>query len=90
MCSSAAPIDDAILRTIAERARTHSLIETVRTERTDGMLSMVVAVLDLDRYPPDIREARLEIQWYTNGDYNFHYVERSLLLSVTTASFYKI
>lgn len=75
MSSSAAPIDDAVLGTIAERARTHSLIETVRTEQTGGMLSMVSAILDSDRYPPRIQEARLDIQWYTNGDYNFHYVE---------------
>jgi hypothetical protein len=75
MSSSAAPIDDAVLETIAERARTHSLIETVQTERTGEMVSMVVAILDSDRYPPHIEEVRLEIQWYTNGDYNFHYVE---------------
>ena len=75
MSSSAAPIDDAVLETIAERARTHSLIETVQTERTGEMVSMVVAIFDAGRYPPHIREARLEIQWYANGDYNFHYVE---------------
>jgi hypothetical protein len=39
------------------------------------MVSMVVGILDPDRYPPHTQEARLEIQWYTNGDYNFHYVE---------------
>lgn len=75
MSSSAAPIDDAILETIAERARTHSLTKTVRTERTGEMISMVVAILDSDRYPPNVQEARLEIRWYTNGDYNFHYME---------------
>jgi hypothetical protein len=75
MSSSAAPIDDAVLETIAERARMNPLIKTVQTEQTGGMVSMVVAILDLDRYPQQIQEARLEIQWYTNGDYNFHYVE---------------
>lgn len=75
MCSSAAPIDDAVLESFAERARTHQLIRTVQSEQTDGMVSMVAVALDLDRYPPHIQDARLEIQWYTNGDYNFHYVE---------------
>jgi len=75
MDSSVAPIDDAVLRTIAERARTHPLIETVQTAQTGGIPSMVFAILDPDRYPPDIEEAKLEIRWYTNGDYNFHYIE---------------
>lgn len=75
MDGSAAPTDDTVLETLHERARTHSLIETTQVERTGGAISMVRADLALDRYPAHIQDARLEIRWYTNGDYNFHYVE---------------
>lgn len=75
MDGSAAPIDDAVLETLRERARAHSLVETTHVAQTGGAISMVRADLDLDRYPAQIRGARLEIRWYTNGDYNFHYIE---------------
>lgn len=75
MSSSAAPIDDVVLESIAERARAHQLVKRVQSEQTGGMVSTVVATLDPGRYPPHVQEARLEVQWYTNGDYNFHYVE---------------
>jgi hypothetical protein len=75
MDGPAEPIDDSILELLAERARTHPLAETVRTEYTSGMLSLVVVALDDDRYPDWIQDARIEIRWYTNGDYNFHYIE---------------
>jgi len=75
MDGSAAPIDDSVLELLAERARTHPLVETVRTEHTGGILSLVVVELDRNRYPDRIQAARIEIRWYTNGDYNFHYIE---------------
>ena len=75
MDGSAAPIDDSILELLAERARTHPLAKTVRTQYTSGILSLVVVELDRDQYPEWIQRARIEIRWYTNGDYNFHYIE---------------
>jgi hypothetical protein len=75
MDGSAAPIDDAILEMIADRAQTHSLVEAVHTEHTGGVVSLVTIELDCDRYPDNILDARIEIQWHTNGDYNFHYIE---------------
>ncbi len=55
MDGSAAPIDDSILELLTERARTHPLAETVRTEYTSGILSLVVVKLDRDRYPDRIQ-----------------------------------
>ena len=75
MDGSAAPIDSAILDMLSNRAQTHSLVETVRTEQTGGMTSLVMVKLDGERYPNSIKKGRIEIQWYTNGDYNFHYIE---------------
>jgi hypothetical protein len=75
MGAAAAPIDEAVLETIYERARAHPLIETVNGDRTSGTLSQVDATFDPDQYPDGIQAARLEVQWYTNGDYNLHYIE---------------
>jgi len=77
MDGSTAPIDDSVLELLAERARTHPLVETVRTEHTSGILSLVVVELDRDRYPDRIQDARIEIRWYTNGDYNFALLDKS-------------
>jgi len=68
MDGSAAPIDDAVLELIVDRAQTHSLVEAVHTEHTGGVTSLVTIELDCDRYPDNIQDARIEIQWYTNGD----------------------
>lgn len=75
MGPKAAPIDEAVLETVYERARAHPLIETVNGDRTDGTLTQVNVSFDPDQYPDRIQAARLEIQWYTNGDYNLHYIE---------------
>lgn len=75
MGGAGAPIDGAILEDFRDRARTHELVESVRTDRTGGTPSMLVVDFDTDRYPSHVTEASLEIQWYRNDDYNFHYVE---------------
>jgi hypothetical protein len=75
MGPKAAPIDEAVLETVYERARAHPLIETVNGDRTDGTLTQVNVSFDPDQYPDRIQAASLEIQWYTNGDYNLHYIE---------------
>lgn len=75
MDGTAAPVDETVLETLRERARIHSLIEGTQVERTGDTVSMVRAEFDLGRYPTQVQDARLEIQWYTNDDYNFHYIE---------------
>ncbi len=57
------------------RLHTHPLAATVRTERTGNTLSLVCLQCDRDQYPAHIAGARLEVRWYTNDDYNFHYIE---------------
>lgn len=75
MGSNAAPIDDAVLEAVYERARTHPLTETVSGDRTGGTLTQVTVSFDPDQYPERVQTARLDIQWYTNGDYTLHYFE---------------
>ena len=65
----AAPIDEAVVERFFERSQTHPLVETVTGDRTGGTLTVVHVTFDLDQYPDRIQEAKLEIRWYTNGDY---------------------
>ena len=73
--SSGAPIDGAVLETFRERLGTHSLVARVETEQVGGTPSIIVGHFDADRYPETVTAARIEIQWYVDDDYNFHYVE---------------
>lgn len=72
---SSAPVDDGVLGELCDRAVTHPLVARVERDRTAGTLSTVVLVLDDVQYPGWVEEARLDIRWYTNGDYTFHYIE---------------
>jgi len=75
MADSAAPVDAAVMEDIRSRMQTHPVIESVTAERAGDTISLLELEIDLDRYPEGIDEARLEIRWYTNGDYNMHYIE---------------
>lgn len=75
MGTNAAPIDEAVLETISERSRDHPLIKTVTGKRSGGTLTQVTVSFDSDQYPDRVQAARLEIRWYTNGDYTLHYIE---------------
>ena len=75
MDANAAPIDEAVLETVYQRSRAHPLIEAVDGDRSSGTLTQVTVSFDPGQYPEQVRAARLEIQWYTNGDYNLHYIE---------------
>ena len=75
MGSTAAPIDKSVLETIYQRAETHPLTQSIQSDRTGRTLTQVAVLFDTDQYPENIQAARIEIQWYRNGDYNFHYIE---------------
>ncbi|WP_129114040.1 hypothetical protein [Halegenticoccus tardaugens] len=70
------PIDSAVLESFRDRVRGHSLVARTGGARTDGRLTALVLHLDADRYPATVLEASVEIQWYVNDEYNFHYRER--------------
>ena len=72
---TAAPIDEAVIERFFERSQTHPLVETVTGDRTGGTLTLVRVTFDLDQYPDRVQGAKLELRWYANGDYNFHYTE---------------
>lgn len=70
------PIDTAVLEMFHERVRTHLLIDQINGVRKNDALTTLILDLDDDRYPQIILSASLEIQWYENDKYNFHYREK--------------
>lgn len=77
--SPSAPIDRSALETIAEIARGHELVASADVNDvlpTADSHAQVVVSLDAHRYPSTVSAALLEVQWYENDDYNFHYRER--------------
>ncbi|WP_266080598.1 hypothetical protein [Haladaptatus caseinilyticus] len=67
-------LDETLLRHIARRLGTLSLVESVSVfphERPES----VVAWLDLQYFPDTIQQVVFEIRVYTNGDFNITYRE---------------
>lgn len=75
MGKNRAPIDAAVLDLFRERARTHPLVGRIEAKSDFDAISTLVLRFEEDRYPESVSGARLEIQWYENGEYNFHYHE---------------
>nr|WP_255192443.1 hypothetical protein [Natronobeatus ordinarius] len=70
--ASPAPIDRAVLERMRSRFRGRRTFESAEIV-AEGNLSLCVE-LSGDYYPTEA-SARLEIRWYRNDDFNFHYQE---------------
>jgi hypothetical protein len=70
------PVDSGVLELFHNRLRTNPLVERTADTRTDDTQTALIVHLDVDRYPPIVSSVTLEIQWYENDEYNFHYCER--------------
>ena len=72
---SSAPLDVATLRTMAQRAESHPLVDDW-SFRPDAMTprSLVIS-LATGQYPAHIEDVRLDARWFENDDYSVHYVE---------------
>lgn len=68
------PLDEALLRAVAERLGSLTLIETVRVFPREKPGS-VVARIDATYYPPVVRRIEFELRAYRNGDFNVLYRE---------------
>lgn len=70
---SPTPIDRSVLERMQSQFVGSRMIETAEIVQ-EGKLHLRVALSD-DYYPGDV-SARLEIRWYRNDDFNFHYQEK--------------
>lgn len=69
------PLDVATLEVLGRRARSHPLVSGWRF-RPDGISPWMLELqLDIDRYPDDVTDARVDVRWYEDGAYTVHYLE---------------
>lgn len=72
--ASPAPIDRAVLERMRSRFLARRMVESAEIITEENLHLQV----DLStEYYPDQRSARVEIRWYRNDDFNFHYQEES-------------
>lgn len=72
---SIGPPDRQTLRLLEKHLADDRLVETTAFEPDVHTPRRLVAHLDATLYPASVTEARLDIRWFTSGDFSIHYVE---------------
>lgn len=68
-------IDVSTLRTIAQRSRTHPLVEEWKFDPSSVSPRQLKVFLRTSAYPAEVTAARLDIRWFVTNDYSVHYLE---------------
>lgn len=71
---SGAPLDADRLDTVRDRLAAGDRFVRI-DEQPEYAPERLVCIYDSRLYPESVREARLEIVWYENGDFSLHYHE---------------
>ncbi|WP_049929093.1 hypothetical protein [Halopiger goleimassiliensis] len=72
---STGPPDRRTLRALERRLAAEPLVDRTTFEPSGDDPRALEATLDSRRYPPTVESARLDVRWFTTGDFTFHYVE---------------
>ena len=68
-------LDVATLRTLAQRAVDHPLVDDWQFDPSSVSPRLLRLRLDPNAYPVDVLAARLDVRWFVTDDYSVHYVE---------------
>ena len=69
------PPDRQTLRLLERQLSSDPLVAEVRFEPDPYEPRLLHAALDTDRYPESVTAARIDIRWFTTGDFSIHYLE---------------
>lgn len=72
---STGPPDRQTLRLLERQLAADPLIGDTEFDPDLYEPRLLRGVLGTDQYPVDVTTARLDIRWFTTGDFSFHYVE---------------
>lgn len=72
---STGPPDRQTLRLLETHLADDRLVESTGFEPDPYEPRTLQASLDVDRYPSGVESARLDVRWFTTGDFSVHYVE---------------
>ena len=72
---STGPPDRQTLRLLERHLASDSLVTETAFNPDSYEPRLLQALLDTGRYPNSVTAARLDIRWFTTGDFSVHYVE---------------
>lgn len=72
---STGPPDRQTLRLLERHLASDSLLAETEFAPDSYEPRLLHALLDAGRYPESITAARLDIRWFTTGDFSIHYIE---------------
>jgi len=72
---STGPPDRQTLRLLERQSATTPLVADTEFQPSPTEPRRLVATLDIDAFPEAVATARLDIRWFTTGDFSLHYVE---------------
>lgn len=68
-------LDIPTLRTLARRAESHPLVDSWTFDPSSVSPRLLRLRLAPNAYPSAVTAARIDIRWFSTGDYSFHYLE---------------
>ena len=72
---STGPPDRQTLRLLERQLISDSLVAETAFDPDPYEPRLLRALLDTGRYPDSVSAARIDIRWFTTGDFSIHYVE---------------
>lgn len=72
---STGPPDRQTLRLLDRHVAADSLVSTTAFEPDSYEPRLLCGRLDVEQYPTSVTAARVEIRWFTTGDFSFQYLE---------------
>lgn len=72
---STGPPDRQTLRLLERHLAAESLVDGTTFEPETHESRLLRAVLDAGQYPESTTSVRVDIRWFTTGDFSFHYIE---------------
>ncbi|WP_436346562.1 hypothetical protein [Natronorubrum sp. FCH18a] len=73
--SSSGPPDRQTLRLLERRLANDPLVTRTEYRPDNDEPRVFEGHVDAERYPPSIEAARLDVRWFTTGDFTLHFVE---------------
>ena len=71
------PLDISTLETLGRRATTHPLVTDWRFRLDPISPHVLELTLDVGQYPAAVEASRLDMRWFTDETYSFHYREET-------------
>jgi len=73
--AGAGPPDRQTLRLLERVLRDESIVAATEYDPDSYEPRLLRAFFDIEQYSPAIADARLDVRWFTTGDFSIHYVE---------------